>query len=168
MATAKIEQNTINLENEMKTLNLTQHAASTEQVIAGVFDLVLGGECLASSFGFKPEQFGYYKTLSDCLTFDELPSPHKMWSRAVLLAAVAKACGAESAMIGGAPFFMPVLELALSQRCIQPLYAFSKRESVEETLPDGSVKKTNVFKHVGFVKGEVFPLGVPSDDMSEE
>jgi hypothetical protein len=152
----------------MKTLNLTQHPASAEQISAGVFDLKLGSECLASSFGLKPEQFGYFPTLSDCLTFDDIPTQGRMWSRAVLLAAAAKASGAESAMIGGAPFFMATLELALAQRGIQPLYAFSKRESIEEALSDGSVKKTNVFRHVGFVKGDSFPLGFPSDDISEE
>ena len=35
---------------------------------------------------------------------------------------------------------------------VKPLYAFSKREVVEEQLPDGSVRKTQVFKHLGFVE----------------
>lgn len=59
--------------------------------------------------------------------------------------------GAESAMIGGAPFLMAPLEGALRTRGVIPLYAFSVRESVEEALPDGSVRKTQVFRHAGFV-----------------
>lgn len=46
---------------------------------------------------------------------------------------------------------MSTLEKALQYTGITPVYAFSKRESKEEKLPDGSVKKINVFKHVGFV-----------------
>ena len=34
---------------------------------------------------------------------------------------------------------------------IIPLYAFSRRESVEEWQPDGSVRKINIFRHDGFV-----------------
>jgi hypothetical protein len=45
---------------------------------------------------------------------------------------------------------MGVLEQSLRQRGIRPAYAFSMRESAEKTLPDGSVQKINVFKHVGF------------------
>ena len=48
---------------------------------------------------------------------------------------------------------MGQLEAALRALEVQPLYAFSVRESVETTLPDGSVVKTAVFKHGGFVEG---------------
>jgi hypothetical protein len=34
---------------------------------------------------------------------------------------------------------------------ITPLYAFSVRESVEQALADGSVRKVNVFRHAGFI-----------------
>ena len=54
-------------------------------------------------------------------------------------------------MIGGAPFLMSPLESALLNNGIEPVYAFSTRESVEKKLPDGSVQKTNIFKHKGFV-----------------
>ena len=47
---------------------------------------------------------------------------------------------------------MPPLEKALRGLGIRPLYAFSVRESVEETLPDGSVRKVAVFRHKGFVE----------------
>jgi hypothetical protein len=52
------------------------------------------------------------------------------------------------AMIGGAPFFMPVLAQMLLRRFgIKAVYAFSKRVAVDG--PDGT--KTSVFKHMGFV-----------------
>jgi len=42
-------------------------------------------------------------------------------------------------------------ETALAERGIAPLYAFSMRESAEETQADGTVIKKNRFKHLGFV-----------------
>ena len=53
-------------------------------------------------------------------------------------------------MIGGAPYLIASLHDALVGRDIQPLYAFSKRVSVEKK-EGGEVIKTSVFKHVGFV-----------------
>lgn len=55
------------------------------------------------------------------------------------------------AMIGGPPFLMSTLESSLSVVGVTPCYAFSKRVSVDETQPDGSVKKTAVFKHEDFI-----------------
>ena len=55
-------------------------------------------------------------------------------------------------MIGGAPFLMGALESELKNRGIQPMYAFSVRDSVEKQNPDGSVTKQNVFKHAGFIE----------------
>lgn len=40
-------------------------------------------------------------------------------------------------------------------RGLCPIYSFSKRVSVEERTPDGWVKKTTVFRHVGFVGREL-------------
>ena len=74
-------------------INLTQHAASAEQIEAGVTDMV--GKDL--------------EYLKAPLTF------------------YLKAAG------------------------INPVFAFSKRESVERVV-DGKTVKTNVFKHVGFVE----------------
>ncbi len=55
------------------------------------------------------------------------------------------------AMIGGAPWLMPVLAKVLMQRGINPVYAFTKRDVVETANPDGSVTKSSKFVHVGFV-----------------
>jgi hypothetical protein len=54
-------------------------------------------------------------------------------------------------MIGGAPYLMAPLERSLRSVGVYPVYAFSVRESVEQTAPDGTVRKTNVFRHAGFV-----------------
>jgi len=123
----------------MKILNLTQHAPTPEQVAAGVVE---------------PEEGK--KKIQRLLTFEDLPTAEEIQERAEALARVAevltKEYGHDSVMIGGAPYLMSALEKALKERGIKPLYAFSKREVVEETLPDGSVKKTQVFKHQGFVE----------------
>ena len=54
-------------------------------------------------------------------------------------------------MIGGALWLMAPLSFYLKSAGINPVFAFSKRESVEEVI-DGKTVKTNVFKHVGFVE----------------
>ena len=121
---------------EDMVLNLTQHQATQEQVNAGVVE---------------PADKQQVQKL---LTFDRLPSNHDLVFSANELAKIASKSGCRRIMIGGAPFFMPVLEGALRREGLLTVYAFSERVSVEETLPDGSVRKTNVFKHVGFVGGE--------------
>lgn len=118
-------------------LNLTQHKATAEQVAAGVVDLSDGDRMI----------------LSKALTFDELPCDTILRLRAesIAMMAVANSNGCKSAMIGGAPYFMRHLESALWHVCIRPLYAFSRRESVETIRSDGTVEKTAVFRHAGFV-----------------
>ena len=64
----------------------------------------------------------------------------------------AGAAGKIKAMIGGAPFLMPTLERELRAVGIIPLYAFSKREAVED--PETGAK-TSVFRHIGCVPGMV-------------
>lgn len=120
----------------MKILNLTQHSASPEQLKAGVYNLE--GEQLA--------------TLKRLLTFENLPSRDEVGERASAIAELARKEGAEEAMIGGAPFLMGKLENALMAGGVKPLYAFSRRESVE-TVRDGETIKTSVFRHIGFVEG---------------
>ncbi len=115
-------------------LNLTQHDATPEQVAAGVIEP-----------GDKTE-------LRKMITFDHLPSQEHILATADLLAGLAERYEVGVAMIGGAPFFMGPLERALRARGITPLYAFSKREAIDAPQADGSVKKTQVFRHVGFVE----------------
>lgn len=127
----------------MSILNLTQHQSTPEQ---GVVDLQ--GEALS--------------VLKGLLTFETLPTRQEVLDRAAAianLAAVTPAAmvgdtttTARAAMIGGAPFLMGPLEAALKDRGITPIYAFSVRESVDEVLPDGSVRKVAVFRHKGFIE----------------
>jgi len=127
----------------MRILNLTQHPATADQLSAGVVDLSADQRTIVSRW----------------LTFDEVPSASTITTRAKLLAQAAaddsiiigEVGQFDAAMIGGAPYLMAPLETALREAHILPLYAFSTRESVETVAPDGSVTKTNVFRHGGFV-----------------
>ena len=128
----------------MIILNLTQHLATPEQVAAGVVDLV--GE---------DREF-----LLKTITFGEMPTRDEIIDAASILAYFAEGwfhanelpIGEDVVMIGGAPWFMSSLETALKERGIRVLYAFSKRESIEEIQEDGSVKKSMVFRHLGFLE----------------
>ncbi len=113
-----------------KIINLTQHTATEDQ------------NC------FEPID---KTTVQHLLTFATIPSQDEMTIRAIKLATMSVMSGATQAMIGGAPFFMSTLERVLKHAGIQPLYAFSERVSIETVNDDGTVTKTNVFKHMGFV-----------------
>ena len=115
-------------------INLTQHVGTAAQAAEGVFE---------------PHDKA---TVQQLLTFEDLPSKGEIKARAESLANIAEAENASKAMVGGAPYLMGALECALKKRGIQPLYAFSVRESVEETLPTGEVIKKNIFRHLGFVE----------------
>ena len=120
-------------------LNLTQHPATTEQIEAGVVDL---------PDSVRPALIGW-------LTFSQLPSREEIEDRAEALALLADSLlpeeGNPAAMIGGAPYLMAALEAALRNQRIRPLYAFSRRESIEQVLPDSTVRKTSIFRHAGFI-----------------
>lgn len=122
-------------------LNLTQHPATPDQIAQGVVDL-------------PPAES---KKLWELLTFEELPGVHTIHNNAEAITDIACRCftGVKEpvAMIGGAPFFMGPLHAALNRVGIKVVFAFSARESVEEKLPDGSVRKMAVFRHKGFVEG---------------
>ena len=121
-------------------INLTQHNASPEQVAAGVVDV--------------PAELK--SDLSALLTFTTLPTKEELSEAAMKVATMAVICcqgsDAPAAMIGGAPFFMASLEMALRHYGIKPLYAFSERVSEEQEQTDGSIRKVNIFKHKGFVE----------------
>lgn len=125
----------------MAILNFTQHKATPEQTAAGVFD--------------APEEFQV--AIAKVLTFDELPTTKEINQHAhdacELALAIHDACELvfDTVMIGGAPFFMPALADRLDRTGFAVCFAFSKRSSVDVPQPDGSVRKTAVFKHAGFV-----------------
>ncbi len=116
----------------MTILNLTQHEASADQVTAGVIE---------------PSNKSYVLQL---ITFGELPSRSILTERAAKLTQVVNDSRCTYAMIGGAPFFMSILESSLKARGVRPVYAFSQRKSVDEKQLDGSLRKVAVFKHLGF------------------
>lgn len=120
---------------ETAIINLTQHPATAEQQAAGVVD-------------FIPE---IKSQVCELLTFDTLPTSSEIHARAKKLAGIAAAWGFKAAMIGGAPFLMSALEAELNRSDVTPLYAFSVRDSVEQQQPDGTVRKLNIFRHLGFV-----------------
>ncbi len=118
-----------------KIINMTRHNASSEQKREGVAD-------------FPSE---YREQLQKLLTFEELPSSKELLTRAHRLAQLAKEVAPGSkVMIGGAPYLMSLLERELRDRGMEPVYAFSKRDVVEEEK-NGSVVKRTVFRHLGFV-----------------
>ena len=118
----------------MQIFNLTQHAATPDQVQAGVVE---------------PAD---KQAVSKLLTFDTAPDKGELERRAGALAAMAAAAGYPAAMLGGAPYLMGPLETALRGAGIRALYSFSERRSSEQSQPDGSVRKVNVFVHVGWVE----------------
>ena len=113
-----------------KIVNLTQHFASDEQRVEGVFDLVDNS------------------VLKCLLTFNTPPTLLEMQHRAEAITALAEATGATIAMLGGAPYFMVWLENALNGAGIKTVYSFTERISDEN--PDTG-EKTSVFKHTGWV-----------------
>ena len=126
-------------------VNLTQHAASIDQIAAGVLDLPADQRAI----------------LTKALTFESLPTRGEIVAAAEVIAGLAASAGPaphilpDAAMIGGAMWLMAPLAAAIESRGIESLFAFSQRESVEESQPDGSVRKIAVFRHVGFVSAIV-------------
>jgi len=118
--------------------NLTQHAPTPEQVAAGVVDL--------------PEEV--LLEVRELSTFLSLPDAVELRTCAARIATIAASIAAPGTrcMIGGAPFFMEPLAQALRYQALQPVYAFSVRESVDQPQPDGSVRKVAVFRHGGFIE----------------
>ena len=118
-----------------KIMNLTQHSVVQEQIAAGVIEP-------AAEIKEK---------IRKLLTFNSLPSCEEIKARAKALAEIVVSSDYDRALIGGAPYLMAPLEIELRKRGVEPLYAFSVRETKEERLPDGTVKKISSFKHAGFI-----------------
>jgi hypothetical protein len=128
-------------------LNLTQHNATDEQKAQLVVEPRMTKE-----------------KIKKLLTFEEIPTKEEIESRATKLAEIAVSEASMYAgdtdnmiwitrvMIGGAPYLMGALENAVKECGFTPVYAFSKRESIDQPQPDGSVKKIAVFRHLGFVE----------------
>ena len=148
-------------------INATQHSATPEQLEAGV---------CASTYEEKIRKWLTFDTLPSRLTIqhraqfiagyvadqameivkngDFEEKHHKALQQLVGMPAYRETICKTfhiKAMIGGAPYLMSELEKELWYRGIEPVYSFSRRESVESTDAEGNVTKTSVFKHIGFV-----------------
>jgi len=117
----------------MKRINLTQHEALPDQ-------------------GCEPRSEEFAARVKDLLRFEEIPDQDEILRRARALANIACCARATEAMIGGAAYLMLYLDPVLRVLDIEPVYAFSKRESAEELQDDGSVRKVSIFRHLGFVR----------------
>jgi hypothetical protein len=116
-----------------RIINLTLHEATAGQAAAGLVDATDKAD------------------VQHLLNFETCPDRATIEARATLLAQLAHAEGAEAAMLGGAPYLMAPLERALAAAGIKAVYAFSLRDSVEVRQADGSNRKTQVFRHAGWV-----------------
>lgn len=117
----------------MNIINLTQHNATEAQTKDDVFE---------------PSDKVAIKTL---LTFTSIPSKEEMQKRAEALAEIASESKAEFAMVGGAAYFIPVLEKALNEAGVKPIHSFTERKSVDKTLENGGMQKVSMFEHIGWV-----------------
>jgi len=113
--------------------NATQHRATPDQVKVGVIE--------------QP-----HPIVRQLITFDSIEDTKRMVSRATEIARIITASGCNTAMVGGAPYFMGVLEGVLKANEITPLYSFTKRKVEETHNEDGTVSKSYVFKHEGFIE----------------
>lgn len=134
-------------------INLTQHKMTGDQY-------QYNGTKLKELISEIPEeQEDHEKELKALLNFHELPTKDSINLRVMQITTYAldyfMRADVENnryALIGGAPYLTAPLAEMLKKVGIIPLYAFSKRESVETVQPDGSVVKTSVFKHAGYVE----------------
>lgn len=116
-------------------LNLTQHVATPSQIADGVIEPT--AELKAA--------------IVKLINFTGMPTGEEIRQRAKAVAELAAGTGATTAMIGGALWFMGSLERALVENGIEPFYSYTSRQSVDERLPDGSVRKVAIFVHEGFI-----------------
>lgn len=115
-------------------LNLTQHNPTETQEALGVGSPLEGAK--------------------ELLTFTTLPTEGDILGRAAKLASLVAEKGnqGDEVMVGGAPYLMPALCANLKELGFIPVFSFTERRSVETVKPDGTVLKTAVFEHCGWVK----------------
>ena len=131
-------------------INLTQHPATADQIAVGVIDLPADARA----------------HLQSLLTFGDRPDEWEIRNRAEEITAIAALNASADdrgdaggfalhAMIGGALWLMAPLAAALREQGIDPVFAFSIRETEEQVQSDGSIRKVAVFRHAGFVPAVV-------------
>ncbi len=114
-------------------INLTMHSPTPAQEEDGLISL--------------PREKA--QELHSLLLFTEKPSEWVIKRRAEEIARLA--VGYERALIGGAPYLASALEAALRASGVKPVYAFTARNVIETVNQDGSITKTSVFDHIGWV-----------------
>lgn len=121
-------------------LNLTQHVVTAEQLRDGAVE---------PEADVKAE-------IQKLITFDRsvIDHPEQIWNRAKALVFLIKREYplVNQVIVGGALYFMPALVRELKEAGIQPFFSYTDRISTETQNPDGSVTKTLVFKHLGWVE----------------
>ena len=132
----------IQLTDMVGIINLTQHELTPEQ--REFIDI----ECHTDR-----------QKVKDLLTFTKLPSKEDIYYRALDLAAIVENIIDQDehvdlflVLIGGAPYLMKPLIEELKKIGVTPVFSYTDRVSVETMQPDGSVVKTQVFKHLGYVE----------------
>jgi hypothetical protein len=136
----------------MKVLNLTPFQTTSSQFIAGVVDLP------------ESERVKLIKLLA----FTAVPLQKELIERSEAIAEIARKSGYDTAMIGGVPYMLTVLERSLNSVGINPVYSFTIRE-IKQVCSDISTQATNTnsnvrlinedastqmietYRHVGFV-----------------
>jgi len=152
-------------------LNLTQHAGTQTQALAGLVDLspeerekltyyltVPEEELQASEDVFKNVLQARVNGIVSLLWPRLVEEDEARAKEAVRLYADGDNFGGWNAsrrdlcdaLVGGAPYLVDRLKDRLKELGVRPVYATSVRRSVEETLADGSVRKTQVFEHLQF------------------
>lgn len=120
-------------------LNITQHVATAEQLRDGAVE---------------PES-DVKSEIQRLLTFDRsvMTEAGQIEERAKALVSLVRREYplVNKAMIGGALYLMPALVRELKAAGIQPYFSYTDRVSQETHNTDGSVTKTLVFKHLGWV-----------------
>ena len=152
-------------------INLTQHVATPAQVDAGVVDLSESQRAELSALltidedvlrASKEAREGLYNARVSGIISLIWPILVREDQARVEEAARLYAGGDQlggwnaarrplfDAMVGGAPYLVDRLAARLKELDVRPVYATTARRSAETVLPDGSVRKTQVFDHIGF------------------
>lgn len=131
-----------------RIINLTQHKATPDQILAGVED----------TKGVTREK------LIAALSFHTLPTPGDIEASMqtllnIMLGYNPTADDKIGFMVGGAPYLMS--EMVVFANVFKLYYAFTQRVSIDIPQADGSVKKEFTFKHEGFV-----PVTIPSAELT--
>ena len=118
-------------------LNLTQHAATPDQIDAGVMEPVPKDK----------------KRIISLLTFESLPSREEVIKVAkALCQIIQKYSDVTAVMIDGPGYLLTCLDPMIQLSGIPALYAFSIREYRWNLNPkNGVVKEVVYFRHAGFV-----------------